>query len=74
MHEIVADQGTLSVAPKLMTSTLLSVKNGVAISIGFSSPIDNTSARAEKNSGVASANGFPASGPTAIRLMLFKAQ
>ena len=66
MHESVSSSGTPSERPSAITSALCILANGVAMSMSAASPIESARDMVSKNSGVASGNGLPASGPMKI--------
>ena len=74
MHESVSSRGTPRLTPSRMTSLLCIVENGVTTSRSWARPSESARAIAAKNSGVASGNGLPASGPSARRPMRCCAQ
>ena len=74
MHDIVSSNGTPSDAPSAITSSLCIAENGASIAIGCARPLESVCAIDARNSGVASGNGLPASGPMAMRGMPRSAQ
>ena len=67
MQESVSSSGTPSERPRRITSDLCSERSGASIAIEVARPSDSARARLSKKAGVASGNGFPASGPIRIR-------
>ncbi len=69
MHDSVRSSGTCSSRPRAITADFSHATNGASIAIPCARPSDSARPIAAKNSGVASGNGLPASGPIAMRPM-----
>ena len=72
MHDSVRSSGTPSSTPRAITADFSHATNGASIAIPCARPSDSARPIAAKNSGVASGNGLPASGPIAMRPILAK--